>query len=646
MTIRFRVDALVVHTKNGDVEYEFPSPLTVLAGSVGVGKTTLFELVKHGLGGDALLADVVSTSVQAVTVNVSINRDKYSLFRSTEPREWSRVGVHDLEAGRQLADHFTDKGEPTLNSLLLGSMGVPTDMHAAARSTSSTRKGARITFADLFRFMYVSQADINTDIAGSSDSYYDPKRKSVFEFLFGLTNPDILKTRSEIAKTRGDYDVARNNADVVLQFLTDSRTNARLVAQAEQLAAQEQALAAERNLDALREATSPAIDRETQTLRDLLGESERSLAEAREAVISLKQQRIDYLQETALIAQDIERLNRMQSAGDRLADIEFSVCPRCLQSIRERDSPDHACRLCLQSDPTSVTSHHNSEGSYELKHLAEQLDEARLQVGEIEVELNEANQAVDNKWELIASLTETIEKRTRNRITPQLQAFADATAALAEARSRGKELESTLRQWDRADDLGREAEELSVKLKSLNEHLATSQKEVSEHRREVLSELDAEFANTVSVIGVPGVSSAVIHPDNYLPVLNGKSFLKFSPPGGVRTATQVAYWVSLLTVALRRRDTHYPAFLLIDSPRTSLNNDDELASALYRRLVAMADASQDEIQLLIGDNELPAEYRRDYAQLNFDYDHPTIRTVRHPGREAVKTLSDVAGQPE
>ena len=111
---------------------------------------------------------------------------------------------------------------------------------------------------------------------------------------------------------------------------------------------------------------------------------------------------------------------------------------------------------------------------------------------------------------------------------------------------------------------------------------------------------------------VPGVETAQIHRTNYLPLLNGQPYTKLSPAGGVRTTTQIAYWITLITVALRRRDTLYPVFLLIDSPRTSLNNADNLAAALYRR---------------------------DYDQLNFTYDHPTIATVPHPGPNAVQTLN-------
>jgi hypothetical protein len=135
------------------------------------------------------------------------------------------------------------------------------------------------------------------------------------------------------------------------------------------------------------------------------------------------------------------------------------------------------------------------------------------------------------------------------------------------------------------------------------------------------------------------VQTATIHPTNYLPLLNGRPFATFSRGGGIITAAQVAYWTSLLAVALRRRDTRYPALLIIDSPRLALNAAEELSASLYRRLVTMADASPGQVQFLIADNQLPAHYRRDKAQIDFAYDTPTVSTVRHPGRANVRPIT-------
>ena len=639
MTVPFRIDTVTISTAGGPVRYGFPSALTVLAGSVGVGKSTLFELFKYGLGGKALLADVVTSGVSSVEVEISIGDKKYSLTRSTVLSDSSRVRVTDLVEQVRLPDHFTNKTEPSLNALLLSAMDIPDGMRAAARAAGSTNQGARITFGDIFKYMYVSQADINEEIAGSGDSYYEPKRKAVFELLFALTNPEILDLSSRIAATRGESEQAKHDYSVVLQFLTDSNTQNRIDAARNQFDAMKQEELAQRELTEIRTAIAPAIDRETQTLRDLLNESERSTAEAQNALALLGQHRTDFTREHALVRQDITQITRMITAGQRLAEIEFAVCPRCMQSVKKRPVPDHACRLCLQPDPVSTRQSASTTSTYELNHLTGQLKELETQIEGIEADVVSTSAAVAHRKDLIMELSKAIEVRTRERVTPQLQAFADASARLAEAQALTREVEKTLIQWDRADDLEARATALDVDLTHLKGELKEAEGFLAQRRDEVLDELDAEFAETVAAIGIPGVSSAALGRGNYLPMLNGKPFQSFSPVGGVRTATQVAYWTALMTVALRRRDTYYPAFLLVDSPRTSLNDDDDLSSALYRRLVTMADAADGRVQVIIGDNELPDEYRRDYAQLNFDYGHPTISTIPHPGRDAVTRVN-------
>jgi hypothetical protein len=73
--------------------------------------------------------------------------------------------------------------------------------------------------------------------------------------------------------------------------------------------------------------------------------------------------------------------------------------------------------------------------------------------------------------------------------------------------------------------------------------------------------------------------------------------------GGVTTATQIAYWCSLVTVAMRRHDPNiiYPTFLLIDSPRQALNTADRLTDAMYARLTTQANARPGKLQLIIAD---------------------------------------------
>ena len=169
--------------------------------------------------------------------------------------------------------------------------------------------------------------------------------------------------------------------------------------------------------------------------------------------------------------------------------------------------------------------------------------------------------------------------------------------------------------------------------------LTSAQASLDARREEILASLNEEFQETVTALGVPGVETATIHPTKYLPLLNDRPFATFSSGGGIITAVQVAYWTSLLAVALRHGDTSYPALLIIDSPRLALNEQEALPAALYRRLVTQADASRGQVQFIIADNELPADYRRDYDEIDFTYDSPTVSTIRHPGPTAVEPIT-------
>jgi hypothetical protein len=195
VTTTFRIETVRLDTTNGPVTYTFTRDLTVLAGHTGVGKTTLLELVKYGLGGDGRLAPVARQHVSDVHVSVRIGDSRLQLSRGLDAARQGTVRVVDLITGDRMRD-CTVSGERPISDLLLAAMGLETGLRAAARGGRSTSAGTQVTFNDVFRFMYVPQAEMNRDIAWSQQGYYDPKRKSVFELLFGITSSAMLKMRS------------------------------------------------------------------------------------------------------------------------------------------------------------------------------------------------------------------------------------------------------------------------------------------------------------------------------------------------------------------------------------------------------------------------------------------------------------------
>jgi len=60
---------------------------------------------------------------------------------------------------------------------------------------------------------------------------------------------------------------------------------------------------------------------------------------------------------------------------------------------------------------------------------------------------------------------------------------------------------------------------------------------------------------------------------------------------------------------------------------------------MYRRFVTQEAVKPGRLQLIVADNQLPAEYDREFTEIDFSYENPTVATVAHPGPAEVKTLS-------
>lgn len=636
MTVAFRVDTLRLDTIGGEVTYTFSRDLTVLAGHTGVGKTTLLELLKFALGGDALLAPVARRDVTDVHVSLRIGKSQLQLSRALHPGRRRTVRVVDLITRERMPDRFVSGQERTVSDLLMECLGLEIGLKAAARGKRSTSAGAQITFNDVFKYMYVPQAEMNRDIVESQQGYYDPKRKSVFELLFGITTSGMLEIRSEINVLKGQIDRAEHDAAVVTQFLEETGLGSRFDAEAALAEARHNEAEARATLDALHEQVSEVIDRETQVLRDLLSDAEHALAEARDLGAELTRQRREYEAEHHRVRQDIDRLARAESAGLRLANIEFVVCPRCTQRLDQRQVPPGECPVCLQSD---VIAGLPAADQYESEQLRTQLTEIEDQLRIIAAQTAQTSQIEQQRVALIASLSAEIDNRTSTRVTPRLQAYADAAARAERAVAEQESLERTMRQLDRAEDLALAAEELATRRSGLQSKLDTLERSLERRRAELFAELDQEFERTVIDFGIPSIETASISPDSYLPLLNGEHFRSASAGGGIITATQVAYWLTLLTVAGRLHDTSFPAFLVLDSPRIAVSTSEDIAGQMYRRFVTQVDAAPGRFQFIVADNELPADITRDFDELAFSYDKPTVATVPHPGPAHVKPVA-------
>jgi hypothetical protein len=151
--------------------------------------------------------------------------------------------------------------------------------------------------------------------------------------------------------------------------------------------------------------------------------------------------------------------------------------------------------------------------------------------------------------------------------------------------------------------------------------------------RERVEELSEEFDTILRRFTLPWLEKAEVDRTTYLPRVNGVS-LKALSSGGMKTTTNVAYYLANLVTALRDREILTPSFLMLDSIRKdsgSEGRDLVRAEHIYTYLRTLQDSRNNpgalaaDFQLIVVDNDLPKKFESAFNVVRIDPDHPLMR---------------------
>lgn len=606
----------------------------MLTGPVGVGKSTLFELLKFAIGGNARIAPVARDHVQAVRVELEIGHQLLRLTRSLAQSNY--VTVYDVREGHALgrfnvtASRAGDADE-TVSSVLMTSMGLPTDMFATTRARSY-----RITFNNVWSFVYAEQREIDRSIARNNDNYSEPARKTTFELLFGLTDYHVLELRKRQREIEEDRQRAVFEERTVVDFLAQSKTKTR--SDAEAIVDENRRLKrdAEVRIDSL-QRESNVVRGEVAVVRDLVLQARDDLSKLQHEQKILEAEQADRRKILARLRVREFEIERSREAVNLLGPIRFVVCPRCAQSLENRPHDEGTCELCLQPDPEPdalLLRRAENESS----RIPAQIEELETLIATSETEAGVFEERIRLAQMNLGELERVLDERTSYFIAPRLEQFTDSSSEIARADAIISAMEDVLRQWDRAQDLQIARLSADQALETISKELAGAVDSLEGIRDHLLNALSEDYEQMVLRLQVPTVKNAYIDRSNYLPFANGDRFDRIST-GGITTGLITAYWVTVLATALRERQTQYPTLLIIDTPRKSIGQQNaHMADELYRQLDTLAEINGDRMQVIVADNDIPSDISARWQDIRFDYENPTVATVTHPGPTNVTTI--------
>ena len=642
MALHLRFLTLTVTTADTEKTYRFDGPATVVSGASGTGKSSLLMLLKHAVGGKAMLTPAVRDHVHSVRAEVVIGEQHMVLKRTINDDRTDHVDVLDpatLALRRTLPVRARADGE-SLSDLLLEALDFPRESIATSREGKATTRD--LTFVDLFTYVYREARGIDREVVGHLDTWFKSARTHLFKLMFGLTDSTVLELGRLLSELKEQLRAKTAEYENVQRFLaaTDPRTDeelrTELVNLRDMLRRADAALSALRNelaessaADAvLRQELREAVDSARQATQEVLAAQE--LLEAREAVV-------------AQIELDLSRLERSATAIEKLSPFDFVVCPRCMQRLSARPVPEDHCLVCLQPDPqdddvdpAAILQTRNA--------LEQQLQDAQSVLAADTRILQTAHERAQQADFLAHSLRRQLDAQTRDMVAPRFDAIADASARAAALRASIDSVTQLRDSWARAHAIDQTVRDIKARRTRATAEQKARTAELAA-RKGLVTDLSRKFNTMVADLHpAPWIESATIDPSTYLPLINDGPFETLQADGGgIVTCINVAYSLTLLEFGITHPDVRIPSLLIIDSPRKASGTnaaDQERGRRTYRSLQALAETFGPRIQLIIADNDSAPIPGTTFGKIELDYDNPMVPGVAHPGPEHTSRTED------
>lgn len=630
MTTEMRIDRVSLAGVEGDAaDFSFREGINVVHGETGSGKTSLLELVKYVLGGNASLSQAVQEGVKSASVTVRLGESAY-VFRRGVGETVLRAEELDGTVLEELAVNKR-KHMRRASEFLLDATQLP------RIKLSSQRSGRHdpVSFWDYYPYIYLRQAEIDRSVVNHLDTWKDRKRKAVFELLLGLSSVEVAELRNARDAAMDEHRTAQRELASIERFLDGLD-----LPSGEQL---EQALtdigesldSAHEEMQELRKAGrihTQDLDARQSALREAL----QDLNSLGKRTVELEARLEARVASRFELESERERTTRGGTATDLLGTLEFHQCPRCLQSVEAYRYGEDQCYLCGQEEPQPDVEDDSDDGvEDEIERIDQLLAEVDQLIEEDRAELDRLLARKRGIQLMTRDLSRELDEVSAEYVSPLFEQIAAIGERIGRLRQSQEALTVQNELWRRQELVQERMEGLESEISDYDRELRSAEGQV-EASAERLRELSGVFDDIVRTLDMPWYSEpARIDPDSYLPIVNGVTFEELSS-GGMKMMTNVAYHLALLTHGLAQRDTRIPTLLIIDSPRKNLGatpEDLEHSRRFYRWIEGLVTAYTQDFQLIIADNDPPPDDVRVSAEIPVSHANPVVPGLEHPGGE-------------
>lgn len=594
-------------------------PLSVIAGEISTGKTTILEFIDYCLGASRHPRHLeIERHVRAALLEVEIDGQVLVIERATFTTEQvatvHRCALDQLDEAHTIERRpLSPPGDPnSLSSMLLTATGMQ-GMQLREAPTQLESATDPLSFRDVMPLCFLTNQRLdNKNLLLESQHMRALKLRQVIEIVFDIYDDQIAAMGSQLDRMEQERRDLAAEIAALDTFLRENTVLGRLELDARAAELDQQVIDARTRLDTLtrrmRAATEYAAEARAAyaSLRQASGEGAARVRDRETLLRRLLPLRGQY-------AEDERKLIFFQEAEQLFDPLRVRVCPACMQDLPNPIEVEAGgdCSLCHQ----------------------------HIEVSAEPIDIGAERAAVQARLRAIERYIEDVERQ----LGEEHAAYADALAAETSAQRRldndvAKDLSPFLAQ---RDELVRERETLRAErarvaqesqwqgglerrrgdAAALDARVADLRARIEELRYNrpdrtiVTADLTERFADLLAQFGFPKLDEPVPPSlnDAFVPFVRGNRYIDIGSTGAL-TLISLAWQLTIFERAVEQGQAH-PGFLMIDSPQKNLMpeesasgdefSDPAIPRRVWEHMAAWSKSMGPAAQLIVVDNRPP-----------------------------------------
>ncbi|EMR13984.1 hypothetical protein MPL1_02448 [Methylophaga lonarensis MPL] len=628
---------LILHGHRKDYRVKFRPGINIIYGDADTGKSSILRLVYYLLGGKQIKIDEeISSSVKYAVLEITVNGKPYCISRDifNPARDIDVYSCKYSEISNSFPEKYKssitkgDDQNKSLSEFILEALELPA-VRLKQAPTKDSSETARLSFLDLFKFIYLDQDDVGSaHMLNIGNHVLETKNREVFKYIFNVLDTGISEIEVDIASKTQEKTQLSNQYSAISNFLAQTEFKSTEDLDEEISNIDNIKIEVNSRLSDLNKRMTS--DNELyEGLKDALNTINLNIAQQEEA----KSKSLRSIERFSRLLNDyqndIDRIESSLSAKEFIGgDIqEKTSCPICETIIEIGDISDKfdiPSDTRLKSELTSI-----KRRSKDLKQL----------ISDNRSDLNSANSLLAELYLEKNKAREIMDEELSNSISPYLAERDAIVKELAQLDERREKAVHSLRVRNKqaafADQIGRlegTIEKLKIKLDELKKDAPSLDN--------VLKDLGADINKFIQQVKIKNHYGVGIDEKTFFPKVRNIEYRKINS-GGLRTIVSIGYLASILLQKLRK-DTNIPGLLMIDTVGKFLGKtpeysddsqidseidvdgvaDPEKYRNLFNALVAVAEEFDDKgklCQIILVDNDMPRDVA--YENKGFEIAH-------------------------